>query len=49
MLPTEKEQEQFRLKVVKLDGVTHSNMGENGTEEQHNLINQYIYRFLTRR
>ena len=45
----EKEQEQFRMKVVKLDGITHSNMGENGTEEQHNLINQYIYGFLTRR
>ena len=49
VLPTEKEQEQFRMKVVKLDGITHSNMGENGTEEQHNLINQYIYGFLTRR
>lgn len=27
VLPTEKEQEQFRMKVVKLDGITHSNMG----------------------
>ena len=31
--------------VVKLDGVTHSSMGENGTAEQHDLINQYIYKF----
>lgn len=46
VLPTEQEQKQFRVKVVKLDGVTHSNMGENGTEEQHNLINQYLYEFV---
>lgn len=34
------------MKVVNLDGVTHSNMGENGTEEQHNLINRYVYEFV---
>jgi len=49
VLPTEKEREQFRMKVVKLDGITHSNMGENGTEEQHKLINQSIYRFVTQK
>lgn len=49
VLPTEKEQEQFRMKVVKLDGITHSNMGENGTEEQHRLINQSIFGFLTQK
>ena len=27
VLPTGQEQEHFRMKVVKLDGVTHSNMG----------------------
>ena len=37
------------MKVVKLDGVTHSNMGENGTVEQHDLINQHICKFLTER
>ena len=46
VLPTEEEQEQFHMKVVKLDGITHSNMGENGTEEQHNLINRYVYEFV---
>lgn len=46
VLPTEQEQEQFHMKVIKLTGVTHSNMGENGTAEQHNLINQYIYEFV---
>lgn len=49
VLPTGQEQEQFRMKVVKLDGVTHSNMGENGTVEQHDLINQHICKFLTER
>lgn len=43
------EQEQFHMKVVKLDGITHSNMGENGTEEQHRLINQSISGFLTQK
>ncbi len=43
------EQELFRMKVVKLDRVTHSNMGENGTAEQHDLINQHICKFLTER
>ncbi len=37
------------MKVVKLDGITHSNMGENGTEEQHRLINQSISGFLTQK
>ncbi|KAB4455139.1 alpha/beta hydrolase [Bacteroides thetaiotaomicron] len=49
VLPTGQEQEQFRMKVVKLDGVTHSDMGENGTTEQHDLINQHICKFLTER
>lgn len=49
VLPTGQEQEQFRMKVVKLDGVTHSNMGENGTAEQHDLINQHICKFLMER
>ena len=49
VLPTKQEQEQFHMKVVKLDGITHSNMGENGTEEQHRLINQSISGFLTQK
>ena len=49
VLPTIQEQEQFHMKVVKLDGITHSNMGENGTEEQHRLINQSIFGFLTQK
>lgn len=46
VLPDKKEQKEFRITVVKLDGITHSNMGENGTNEQHDLINQHIYEFV---
>ena len=49
VLPTEQELQQFHIKIIKLDGVTHSNMGENGTEEQHNLINWHVYEFLTKK
>lgn len=46
VLPTSEEQQKFRIEVVRLDGVTHSNMGENGSVEQHDLINRHIYMFL---
>ena len=46
VLPTSEEQQKFRIEVVRLDGVTHSNMGENGSAEQHDLINRDIYMFL---
>lgn len=46
VLPTKQEQEKFQMKVVKLEGVTHSDMGENGTKMQHKQINQCIYQFV---
>ncbi len=46
VLPTSEEQQKFRIEVVRLDGVTHSNMGENGSAEQHDLIKRHIYMFL---
>lgn len=49
VLPDKQEQEAFRITVVKLDGITHSDMGEKGTIEQHNLINQYIFKFINSR
>ncbi len=42
----EKEEKKYQITVVKLDGITHSGMGERGTKEQHNTINQYLYRFI---
>lgn len=46
VLPTSEEQKKFRIEVVRLDGVTHSNIGENGSAEQHDLIKRHIYMFL---
>lgn len=46
VLPNEKEEKEYQITVVKLDGITHSDMGERGTKEQHNTINQYLYRFI---
>lgn len=46
VLPTSEEQQKFLIEVVRLNGVTHSNMGENGSAEQHDLINRHIYMFL---
>ena len=46
VLPTSEEQQKFRIEVLRLDGVTHSNMGENGSAEQHDLTNRHIYMFL---
>ncbi len=46
VLPTEKEQLEYSIKVIKLEGITHSNMSENGATDQHDLINKYIYEFI---
>lgn len=46
VLPDKQEQVKFQITVSKLDGITHSNMGENGTKEQHDFINQCIYEFV---
>jgi len=46
VLPTEEEEQKYPIKIIKLQGITHSNMGENGTAQQHDLINKYIYKFL---
>jgi len=46
VLPTKEEKEKYQITVVNMENVTHSNMGQNGTVEQHNLINNYIYSFI---
>lgn len=46
VLPNEQEQKEFNITVVRLKEITHSNMGENGTEKQHDLIKQSIYKFI---
>lgn len=46
VLPDKREQELYQITVVKLAGIGHSDMGEKGSEEQHKLINEFIYEFL---
>lgn len=46
VLPNKQEQIKYKTTIVHLDGITHSNMGENGTEKQHDVINQYVYSFI---
>ncbi len=46
VLPTDEEQKQYRMTVVKLDGVTHSDMGRRGTHEKHEIVKQWVYKFV---
>ena len=46
VIPSKDEQEKLHITVIKLDSITHTNMGHQGSDEQHNLINHYIYKFL---
>ena len=46
VLPDKQEQEKFKITVVEMDGITHSDMREKGTPKQHDLINQTIYCFV---
>lgn len=45
VLPSKKEEKEYQITVVKLEGITHSDMGEHGTKEQHDIINQYLNDF----
>lgn len=46
VIPSKDEQTKLHITVIKLDGVTHTDMGHRGSDEQHNLINHYLYKFL---
>lgn len=46
VLPTEEEQKQYRMTVVKLDGINHRDFGRRGTHEQHDIIKQRVYEFV---
>lgn len=41
-MPGTEEQEGSRIRVIRLEGVTHSDMGEKGPEKQHVLINRHV-------
>lgn len=46
VLPTENEQKKYRMTVVKLDGVTHSDMGRRGSDEKHEIVRRKVYEFV---
>lgn len=46
VIPSAEEQSRYGITVIKADGITHSDMGQRGSKEQHELINSYIYGFL---
>lgn len=46
VIPSVSEQKEFHITVQQLDGITHSDMGQRGTKEQHDIINRYISDFL---
>ena len=46
VLPNKKEEKKYQITVVRLNKITHSDMGQRGTKEQHNTINQCLYEFI---
>lgn len=46
VIPTEEEQQEFNITVVKLDGIRHTDMDDKGSIEQHDQMLRYIYEFL---
>lgn len=46
LLPGTEEQERNRIRMIRLEGVIHCDMGEKGTGKQHVLINRHILDFI---
>lgn len=46
VIPTEEEQQKYRITVINLDGIRHGDMDDKGTKEQHDIILRHICRFL---
>jgi predicted peptidase len=46
VLPTEKEIEKYKMKIVKLANTTHNEMDDNANDEQRKEIQKYIINFL---
>lgn len=46
VVPTTEEQQKHNITVIKLDGITHSDMGSRGTKEQYATITKYICKFI---
>lgn len=46
VLPDKKEQENYNITVLRTADITHSQMGEQGSDEQHRSINRIIYNWV---
>ena len=46
VIPTVKEQKEYHISVIQLDGITHSEMDNKGSQEKHEQMLQFIYHFL---
>lgn len=46
VLPTEKEAQKFRMKIIKLAHTTHNQMDDNANDEQRKEIQNYVLTFL---
>lgn len=47
VIPTVEEQKKYNIIVRELNDVTHTDMGHRGNKKQHDLINEYLYYFLS--
>jgi pimeloyl-ACP methyl ester carboxylesterase len=46
VLPTDEEQKQFGITIIKLAATKHNDMIDFGTDAQHKEINDYVLKFL---
>ncbi len=46
VLPTDKEQKKFNMKIIKLPNTIHNKMDDNANETQRKEINDYVLSFL---
>lgn len=46
VVPTDKEQQDLGITIIKLPNTNHNVMNDNGTEEQRKEINDYVLRFV---
>lgn len=46
VIPSFNEQKDLHITVKELEGITHSDMGQRGSTQQHDTINRYILDFL---
>ena len=49
VLPTDEEQQKFKIKIIKLPNTIHNNMDDRGNDAQRTEINDYVLSFLLER